>query len=97
MVTQATNIEMTEDDINAYLFPDPELLELDNDELRRYIKNNLRHAKDQTDGTDCMSDVRIDFAQDTIGQARDILLSRGITFSQYEQNELSFLCWESHN
>lgn len=78
---------------NIYLFPDEELISLSSDDLRRLILANLVDAHDQTDGTDCNSDIMIDSAQDIIEQARDILLARGKTFTDEEKCEMHFLSW----
>ncbi|RYY74501.1 MAG: hypothetical protein EOO52_13125 [Gammaproteobacteria bacterium] len=78
---------------DRYLFPDEELFSLSSDDLRRVILESLTDAHDQTDGTDCNSDVRIDFAQDIIEQARDIVLARGETFTAEEKCEMHFLSW----
>lgn len=78
---------------NSYLFPNPDFYEMNNEGLKEYIQKHLDQARDQTDGSDCNSEVRIDYAQDVIGQARDILTSRGVTFSAEEKNQLDFLGW----
>lgn len=84
---------MTGSNEDAYLFPDRELLGMDNGALRRVISRNLRQANDQTDGSDMDSDVKIDYVQDIIEQARDILVGRGETFSDEEKESMEFLDW----
>lgn len=81
---------MKAEDLEHYLFPEPSLLDMSSDDLRGFIVSNLRNAGDMTDGSDPNSDVRIDYAQDTIHQARDILVSRGGTFPLTEQKPLWF-------
>lgn len=85
------NLKFFEED--RYLFPDKKLLIFSSDDLHRVILDNLTDANDHTDGTDCNSDVRIDFAQDIVEQARDILLARGKTFTDEEKCEMHFLSW----
>jgi hypothetical protein len=79
--------------MNGYLFPDESLGQSENDALLSFIERYLPDAKDQTDGSDHHSDVRIDYAQDLIEQARDLLLARGHVFSAEAQSELDFLSW----
>lgn len=78
---------------SKYLFPEPSIIEQTSDQLKQLISNRLPDAHDQDDGTDSSALVRIDVAQDHIEQARDILLSRGETFTEEEKEELSFLSW----
>lgn len=78
---------------DSYLFPMPSLKKSTSDELLAFIAANMADAHDQTDGTDMNSDVRIDHAQDTIEQARDILLKRGHSFTQEDREQMSFLSW----
>lgn len=87
---------MKAEDLEHYLFPEPSLLDISSDDLRVFIVSKLRDAVDMTDGSDPNSDVRIDYAQDTIHQARDILISRGETFPLAEQKTLWFLDWSMH-
>lgn len=87
------NVESNFYEEDSYLFPDEALLSLSNDDLRRVIRTNLKDGQDQTDGTDFNSDIRIDSAQDIIEQARDILLARGMTFTDDEKCDMRFLSW----
>ena len=78
---------------DSYLFPMPSLKKSTSEELLAFIAENMADAHDQTDGTDMNSDVRIDHAQDTIEQARDILLKRGHSFNQEDREQMAFLRW----
>lgn len=81
------------DEMGAYLFPDDNIVRLDDQALLDFIECKLGDALDMTDGSDFGSDLRIDIAQDRIEQARDILLSRGYVFSPDQQERISFLQW----
>ena len=90
---------MTEDDAMAdgdwdtYLFPEPELRACTDEELYTLIRENLPNATAETDGTDLLTDVAIDHAQDLIEQARDLLLARGAAISPQWRAALRFLRW----
>lgn len=90
---------MTEDDAMAdgdwdtYLFPEPELRACTDEELYTLIRENLPNATAETDGTDLLTDVDIDHAQDLIEQARDLLLARGAAISPQWRAALRFLRW----
>ncbi len=86
-------LETTLPNRDHYLFPDDEIPGLSRDELLKVISANLDDAMDATDGSDINSDVRIDYAQDIIEQARDALVDEGYEFSQSEQERMSFLSW----
>lgn len=78
-----------------YFFPNPEIRELDNDGLLTLITSRLPAALDMVDGTGCTTDVHIDYAQDIIEQARDILVSRGVEVSAELRLKLKFLDWRT--
>ena len=90
---------MTEDDAMAdgdwdtYLFPEPELRACTDEELYTLTRENLPNATAETDGTDLLTDVAIDHAQDLIEQARDLLLARGAAISPQWRAALRFLRW----
>lgn len=80
--------------VDAYEFPDPELLDYSNEALHKLIQSKLPLARDHVDGLGGMHhQLQIDHAQDQIDQARDILIDRGETFSKEEQESLPFLSW----
>lgn len=76
-----------------YEFPDEELLSLCPDRLRGVIRSNLKTATDHVDGIDGLMPEIIDHAQDLIEQARDLLLDKGVTFTDAEIEDLRFLSW----
>lgn len=79
--------------VSTYLFPSDMLPSMSSQELRDYITSRLHIANNMIDGTDPNSPERIDYAQDMIHQARDLLLSRGEIFSDTERESMSFLSW----
>lgn len=76
-----------------YLFPDDAIGTMPRAELLTLIESYLKDAHDMTDGSDYNSDVRIDYAQDMIEQARDALLDGGYIFTAAERARLGFLTW----
>lgn len=80
-------------DLNSYHFPEPSLSQMSNEGLLDVIRRRLPQALDMTDGSDINSDVKIDYAQDLIEQARDLLLERGHVFSEEERQQMSFVIW----
>jgi hypothetical protein len=76
-----------------YLFPDDAIPGMTRDELLALIAARIDDALDMTDGSDMNSDVRIDYAQDIIEQARDSLVGAGYEFAPAERDRLSFLTW----
>lgn len=78
-----------------YFFPNPEISEQKNEELFALINQHLPAAKDMVDGTDGTTDVHIDYAQDVIEQARDVLVSRGVPISAELRLQLNFLDWRT--
>lgn len=76
-----------------YLFPDESLIAMTDDELRARIAKNLPMANEQVDGRFEVRPEAIDYAQDIVAQCRDILLSRGACFTQFEREEMQFLRW----
>lgn len=78
---------------DSYEFPDDDLLELTALELRKVISNNVARATDHVDGLGGITPVMVDYAQDQIEQARDLLLDMGCTFTQDEVDNLPFLAW----
>ena len=82
-----------EGELDAYLFPEPELRACTDEQLYALIRENLPDATAEPDGTDLVSDVAIDHAQDLIEQARDLLLSRGAVISPQLRATLRFLSW----
>lgn len=81
------------DNSQSYLFPNPELKSKPSESLEALIAALLDDTIDRTDGTDMHSDVRIDYAQDLIEQARDILVERGYVFGAEQRLTLPFLSW----
>lgn len=78
---------------DRYEFPDDALLRLTPDQLRQVISDNMANATYHIDGLDGMTPVMVDYAQDQIEQARDLLLDQGVTFSEDEVADLPFLTW----
>lgn len=78
---------------DGYLFPDPDLLGYSAAQLRTLIHRELPTALFQIDGTGGITPVHVDYAQDLIEQARDLLLDQGETFSPEDVERLSFLSW----
>lgn len=78
-----------------YLFPYPEIKEKQNDALFALINVHLPTATGMVDGTDGTTDVHIDYAQDVIEQARDVLVSRGVEISAELRLKLNFLDWRT--
>lgn len=80
-------------DLDTYLFPEPELCTCTDEQLYALIQENLPYATAEPDGTDHLSDVAIDHAQDLIEQARDLLMARGAEISPQLRAALRFLRW----
>lgn len=78
---------------DAYEFPNADLPEYSSAELRSLISKELPTAHHQIDGIGGISQVHVDYAQDLIDQARDLLLDRGESFTSEEVDTLSFLTW----
>lgn len=78
---------------DAYEFQDEDLLEYSVEQLQALIRNKLPLATYQIDGLGGIDQVRVDHAQDLIDQARDLLLDKGMSFTQAEIEELEFLTW----
>lgn len=78
---------------DAYEFQNADLLEYSSAELRSLISTELPTAQYQIDGLGGVTQVNVDYAQDLIEQARDLLLDRGESFTSDEVDTLSFLTW----
>ena len=78
---------------DAYEFPNADLLEYSSAGLRSLISKELPTAQYQIDGLGGITQVHVDYAQDLIEQARDLLLDRGESFTTEEVDALSFLTW----
>ena len=78
---------------DAYEFQDEDLLDYSVEQLQALIRNNLPLATYHIDGLGGIDQVRVDHAQDLIDQARDLLLDKGMAFTQAEIKELKFLTW----
>lgn len=78
---------------DAYEFQDEDLLDYSVEQLQALIRKKLPLATYQIDGLGGIDQVRVDHAQDLIDQARDLLLDKGMSFTQAEIEELEFLTW----
>lgn len=78
-----------------YFFPNPEIAEMQNESLFALIDQYLPTAQNMVDGFEPVSDVQIDYAQDNIEQARDVLVARGVAISAELRESLSFLDWRT--
>lgn len=80
-------------DADKYEFPDDQLIGLSIDQLRAVITSNQPNATYHVDGLAGVTPVMVDYAQDQIEQARDLLLDQGVTFTDEEKDELSYISW----
>lgn len=78
---------------SSYLFPEPALLNRSSAELRGVIAEHLPGALAMVDDFNGTTDASIDYAQDIIEQARDILIERGESFTDEEKQRMKFLRW----
>eukprot|EP00659_Diplonema_papillatum_P007025 gene7025-10834_t len=92
-MTASTKPRITAYKGDAYEFPDEDLLDYSVEQLQALIRKKLPLATYQIDGLGGIDQVRVDYAQDLIDQARDLLLDRGMSFTQAEIEELEFLTW----
>ncbi|NWD57155.1 hypothetical protein HX878_20705 [Pseudomonas veronii] len=92
-MTASTNPRITAYKGDAYEFPDEDLLDYSVEQLQALIRKKLPLATYQIDGLGGIDQVRVDHAQDLIDQARDLLLDKGMSFTQAEIEELEFLTW----
>ncbi|WP_122378086.1 hypothetical protein [Pseudomonas cannabina] len=79
--------------LEKYEFPDEKLLSYCPDQLRALIGSRLETAQYRVDGLEGITPVMVDYAQDLIEQARDLLLDLGESFTEQQISDLSLLTW----
>lgn len=77
----------------SYFFADSTIPDKSDADLFALIQQWLPTANDCVDGISLVRDEHIDYAKDIIEQARDVLVSRGVSFTEEMKQKLAFLDW----